>query len=60
MGQLRALPVVIPPIKVQQRFVERASAIEGLRAKAETARTRLDELFASLQHQAFNGELILG
>ena len=59
MGQLRALPVALPPMKAQQHFVERARAIEGLRAKGEAALVRLNELFASLQHRAFSGELEL-
>lgn len=58
MGQLRALPVVVPPLGAQQRFIDRALGIESLRERARLAATTLDELFASLQDRAFNGELV--
>lgn len=57
MGQLRALPVVVPPLEAQQQFVDRAHRVEKLRASAQAALKGLDELFASLQHRAFNGGL---
>lgn len=54
---LRALPVPIPPMTVQREFAERAAAISSAQESVERARAVDDELFASLQSQAFRGEL---
>lgn len=54
---LRALPVPIPPMTVQRDFAERAAAISSAQESVERARAVDDELFASLQSQAFRGEL---
>ncbi|WP_337060083.1 restriction endonuclease subunit S [Kineococcus sp. G2] len=57
LARLRQLPVVQPPMEVQQRFV---SALEAVEAMAQISRRKsylLTELHASLQHRAFSGEL---
>ena len=54
---LRALPIPLPPLPLQRQF---ESAVELIRRTAQTQvehETKLDEMFASLQHRAFNGEL---
>ena len=47
----------IPPLSVQQTFVDRIIAIEALKTTHRAALAELDALFASLQHRAFRGEL---
>jgi type I restriction enzyme S subunit len=57
MTQLRAFPMLIPPISVQLEFARRIEDIEKLAVSTQTQMDNLDSLFASLQHRAFRGEL---
>jgi type I restriction enzyme S subunit len=57
MTQLRGFPLLLPPIAVQEAFAGRVQAVEKLKITHRTALARLDELFISLQHRAFRGEL---
>jgi type I restriction enzyme S subunit len=57
MTQLRALPVPVPPLKLQRLFIARTAAATDARARIESALTADDELFTSLQSRAFRGEL---
>lgn len=50
-----SLPV--PPIALQKQFAERVTEIRALEAAQATSRRRLDALFQSLLHRAFNDEL---
>lgn len=54
---LRELPMPLPPIELQQLFARRVAAVEKLKAAHRASLAKLDELFASLQHRAFRGEL---
>lgn len=54
---IRSFIVPLPPIKLQQEFVERVAVVERLRVINRELSFRLDTLFASLQHRAFRGEL---
>jgi type I restriction enzyme, S subunit len=51
------IPVLLPPLSLQQEFTRRVEAIEQLKATHRASLTQLDALFASLQHRAFRGEL---
>lgn len=55
--KLFGIRTIFPEISVQRAFGLRAAMIERLYAKQSTAVGQLDELFASLQHRAFNGTL---
>lgn len=55
--QLRAFPMVLPPLSVQQAFAEELVRIEAVRSSALATQAALDALFASLQHRAFSGQL---
>jgi type I restriction enzyme, S subunit len=57
MTQLRALPVLLPPLALQKEFAARVSDIRAMRAEQAAARRRLDDLFQSMLHRAFQGEL---
>jgi type I restriction enzyme S subunit len=57
MTQLRAFPLLLPPMGLQAEFARRMAGVEGLRAKEHGALTNIDELFACLQYHAFRGEL---
>lgn len=57
LARLRELPVVLPPLEVQQEFSVRASALSTAASRQQHHLAHLDALFASLQHRAFRGEL---
>lgn len=57
MSQLRAFPLLVPPLSVQAAFVERLTSLRTMMDASENAAKTLDTLFASLQHRAFRGEL---
>jgi type I restriction enzyme S subunit len=57
LGRLRDLPVLIPPIELQEEFARRVEAVEALKCTARASLAQMDALFASLQHRAFQGEL---
>lgn len=54
---LCSIPVLVPPLILQQTFAHRITAIETLKTTHHAALAALDALFASLQHRAFRGEL---
>jgi type I restriction enzyme S subunit len=57
MTQLRALPVPLPPLPLQKEFAARVSEIRALQVEQAASSHRLDDLFQSLLHRAFKGEL---
>ena len=54
---LKSIRVPRPGDTLEQTFAARVLAIEALKATHRKALSALDELFASLQHRAFRGEL---
>ncbi len=54
---LRSLPMPFPPIEMQRAYVKRVAAIRSAKAPNRDSLDQLDQLFASLQHRAFRGEL---
>lgn len=57
MMQLKRFPLLIPPIKIQRRFSQVVSSIEGHRQQLIRASEASDFLMQSLQHRAFAGTL---
>jgi type I restriction enzyme, S subunit len=55
--KLKAMPIPVPPLTLQQSFATRIQAIETLRISQRGALAELDRLFASLQQRAFAGAL---
>lgn len=55
--QLKAFPVPIPSTALQNEFAERLDESARIVARQVDQLAKLDELFASLQHRAFLGEL---
>lgn len=54
---LKALRIYLPPLPLQKEFAQRVTEIRELEARQATSRARLDALFQSMLHRAFNGEL---
>lgn len=57
MGRLRGLKVPCPPVSLQREFARRVAAVENLKTAHRTSLTKMDALFAALQHRAFRGDL---
>ena len=55
--QLGETKVPVPPLSIQQAFVDRLAVLDGLRAQQVGSGVELETLFASLQHRAFTGAL---
>ncbi len=55
--QVRALEIPLPPLSLQKEFAKQVSEIRELEAEQAVSRKRLDDLFQSMLHRAFNGEL---
>ena len=56
-GLLKRLTVPIPPLSLQKEFAQRVTEIRVLETTQATSRTRLDALFQSTLHHAFNGQI---
>jgi type I restriction enzyme S subunit len=56
-GRFEQIRLIVPPIELQRQFGQRAVAVETLRGKLRASLAEMDDLFASLQHRAFRGEL---
>jgi type I restriction enzyme S subunit len=56
-GQIRELPVYLPPLGVQREFADYVDSTRSLRNYEYASLSEMDALFASLQHRAFRGEL---
>ena len=55
--ELRSIELPVPPILVQKEFANRVSEIRSMQAEQTASRKRLDDLFQSMLHRAFKGEL---
>ena len=54
---LESVTFVCPPLELQKRFTNRTDSIAKQKDFLQSSLFELDQLFASLQHQAFRGEL---
>jgi type I restriction enzyme S subunit len=57
LGDLRTFPLPLPPRQEQDQFTRRVEAINRIRSSNRLSGGLLNDLFASLQHRAFQGEL---
>jgi type I restriction enzyme S subunit len=55
--EISALRIPTPSISLQREFTARVAAVDRIKATQQQSLAKLDELFASLQHRAFRGEL---
>lgn len=54
---IREIPIIVPPIALQNQFAERVQLIETQKQQAQEALAKSELLFQGLLQQAFNGEL---
>ena len=54
---VKLMPVIIPPAKQQDSFTQQIAGIEQLKVDFRQSMAELDQLFSSLQHRTFRGEL---
>lgn len=54
---IREIPIIVPPIDLQNQFAERVQLIETQKQQAQEALAKSEELFQSLLQRAFKGEL---
>lgn len=57
LSMIRDLEIPLPPLQDQQQFGAKVAAVERIKEKQLTHLKKLDSVFASLQHRAFQGEL---
>lgn len=55
---VRAIPIIIPPIKLQNQFAEKIALIEQQKELAKQELQESEDLFNCLLQKAFKGELI--
>ena len=56
-GRLYNFSIPVPPVTLQRQFAARVAEVRDLEAKQAASRQRLDDLFQSMLHRAFRGEL---
>jgi type I restriction enzyme S subunit len=57
LDQIREFLIPLPPLGLQQEFAACVAQVHELEATQASSHTRLDDLFQSLLHRAFQGEL---
>lgn len=57
LGDLRKMPILVPPITLQNQFAERIAIIEQQKQQAQTNLQKSEALFNSLLQRAFTGGL---
>ena len=55
--ELKSIPVPVPPLPLQKEFAQQVAEIRDMEAEQAKGKTRLDALFQSLLHRAFEGEV---
>jgi type I restriction enzyme S subunit len=54
---VRTLEIALPPLLLQKEFAKRVTEIREMEATQAASRQRLESLFQSMLHRAFNGEI---
>jgi len=57
VGNLRRIPIPLPPLSLQQEFAHIVRKFERLRTQQREAERQAEHLFQTLLHRAFRGEL---
>jgi type I restriction enzyme S subunit len=54
---IRSFPMIAPPLPLQEEFAQRVTKTRELETTQAVSRRRVDNLFESMLHRAFNGGL---
>ena len=57
MGIIKAMPVLLPPLAVQHEYDQLQEELQNAKSRMLDGDGGVDNLFSSLQHRAFRGEL---
>ncbi|MEB2286469.1 MAG: hypothetical protein B6D46_12445 [Polyangiaceae bacterium UTPRO1] len=57
-GQLNAVRLFVPPLVLQREFSTRIARVQRITMALASSADQLDDLFTSLQHRAFRGDLV--
>lgn len=57
--QLKAFPVVLPPLPLQKQFAAIVEKVEGIKAMYQKSLVELENIYGALSQKAFRGELDL-
>ena len=57
-SNVKSTPIMVPPADLQRNFSYRLAAVESMAMAHSRHLTELDSLFSSLQHRAFQGDLL--
>jgi len=52
---LRSLPIMVPPIEIQNEFVKRLADVQSIQGQQEAAQIGAESSFQALLHRAFSG-----
>jgi type I restriction enzyme S subunit len=55
--QLSEFPTIVPPMNLQRRFVRAAETVAIETRQSISSLIKAENLFSSLQHRAFSGQL---
>lgn len=54
---LRSLPIIVPPIELQNEFVSRLTSIQSITVQQESAQDSAESNFQSILYRAFSGKI---
>jgi hypothetical protein len=54
---VKRMQIPVPPLSLQRQFSARVGEVHALQTRQAESRRRLDDLFQSMLHRAFQGEL---
>ena len=57
LRDVRLLKLIVPPLKLQNKFSDLVQKVENLKEKQKQSETELQNLFNSLMQRAFKGEI---
>ena len=55
--EFQTIPIAIPPVELQRKYAARLDHLKPVEMRLEASGVTLSDLFSSLQHRAFQGDL---
>lgn len=57
-GDVTSLPILLPPLPLQQKFARIVEKIESMRQSQNQSKQQIEDLFSALMQKAFRGDLV--